>query len=87
MDQEEFLPDLINFLETRGHGRLIPPAGVDAFPEVVLNGKRLDLYNLYKEVNSSKVYAFVSILVSTYCILKFFCAFKPENPVILLCNI
>jgi hypothetical protein len=50
--EEEFLPDLISFLETRGHGRLIPPAGVDAFPEVVLNGKRLDLYNLYKEVVS-----------------------------------
>ncbi|KAG0576309.1 hypothetical protein KC19_5G070800 [Ceratodon purpureus] len=50
--EEEFLPDLISFLETRGHGRLIPPAGADAFPEVVLNGKRLDLYNLYKEVVS-----------------------------------
>ena len=50
MNQEEFLADLVNFLESRGHGRLIPPAGVDAFPEVVLNGKRLDLYNLYREV-------------------------------------
>lgn len=48
--EEEFLADLVNFLESRGHGRLIPPAGVDAFPEVVLNGKRLDLYNLYREV-------------------------------------
>lgn len=52
MHQEEFLADLVSFLESRGHGRLIPPAGVDAFPEVVLNGKRLDLYNLYREVFS-----------------------------------
>ena len=50
MNHEEFLADLVNFLESRGHGRLIPPTGVDAFPEVVLNGKRLDLYNLYREV-------------------------------------
>lgn len=50
--EEEFLADLVSFLESRGHGRLIPPAGVDAFPEVVLNGKRLDLYNLYREVVS-----------------------------------
>ena len=61
MNQEEFLPDLISFLETRGHGRLIPPAGVDAFPEVVLNGKRLDLYNLYKEVTTLKAYSCVKL--------------------------
>jgi hypothetical protein len=49
--QDEFLQDLVSFLESRGHNRLVPPAGLDAFPEVVLNGKRLDLYNLYKEVS------------------------------------
>lgn len=49
--QDEFLQDLVNFLESRGHNRLVPPAGLEAFPEVVLNGKRLDLYNLYKEVS------------------------------------
>ncbi|CAM6096760.1 unnamed protein product [Calypogeia fissa] len=50
--EEDFLSDLIKFLVSRGHGRLIPPAGAEAFPEVVLNGKRLDLYNLYREVVS-----------------------------------
>ncbi|XP_024396265.1 AT-rich interactive domain-containing protein 4 isoform X1 [Physcomitrium patens] len=50
--EDEFLQDLVNFLESRGHNRLVPPAGLEAFPEVVLNGKRLDLYNLYKEVVS-----------------------------------
>jgi hypothetical protein len=49
--QDEFLQDLVLFLEARGHSRLVPPTGLDAFPEVVLNGKRLDLYNLYKEVS------------------------------------
>lgn len=49
-EQEDFLSDLIKFLVSRGHGRLIPPAGAEGFPEVVLNGKRLDLYNLYREV-------------------------------------
>lgn len=43
---------MIDFLGSRGQSRLIPPAGVDAFPEVVLNGKRLDLYNLYREVGT-----------------------------------
>lgn len=50
--EDEFLQDLVLFLEARGHSRLVPPTGLDAFPEVVLNGKRLDLYNLYKEVVS-----------------------------------
>ncbi|KAL2643998.1 hypothetical protein R1flu_011585 [Riccia fluitans] len=50
--EEDFLADLIKFLVSRGHGRLIPPAGAEAFPEVILNGKRLDLYNLYREVVS-----------------------------------
>ena len=56
--QEEFLQDLVDFLGSRGHGRLSPPAGFDAFPEVVLNGKRLDLYNLYREVSMSLVTSF-----------------------------
>ncbi|GLJ54441.1 hypothetical protein SUGI_1169280 [Cryptomeria japonica] len=46
----EFLEDLTQFLVSRGHGRLIPLTGIDQFPNVVLNGKRLDLYNLYREV-------------------------------------
>ncbi|CAM6048469.1 unnamed protein product [Sphagnum compactum] len=48
----EFLKDVMHFLVSRGHGRLIPPTGSDNFPEVVLNGKRLDLFNLYREVVS-----------------------------------
>ncbi|KAH9321957.1 hypothetical protein KI387_016596, partial [Taxus chinensis] len=46
----DFLEDLTQFLVSRGHGRLIPLTGIDQFPNVVLNGKRLDLYNLYREV-------------------------------------
>jgi len=42
----------MQFLVSRGHGRLIPQTGIDSFPNVVLNGKRLDLYNLYREVCS-----------------------------------
>lgn len=48
--EEEFLEDLMQFLVSRGNGRLIPQTGIDSFPNVVLNGKRLDLYNLYREV-------------------------------------
>lgn len=40
----------MHFLTVRGHARLIPPGGLAEFPEAVLNAKRLDLYNLYKEV-------------------------------------
>lgn len=42
--------DLIQFLISRGHGKHVPPGGPDQFPEAVLNGGKLDLYNLYKEV-------------------------------------
>lgn len=48
--EEEFIEDLMQFLVSRGHGKLIPQTGIDSFPNVVLNGKRLDLYNLYREV-------------------------------------
>ncbi|XP_030467799.1 AT-rich interactive domain-containing protein 4-like [Syzygium oleosum] len=50
--EEEFLKDVMHFLTVRGHARLIPPGGLAEFPEAVLNAKRLDLYNLYKEVVS-----------------------------------
>ncbi|KAG7013957.1 AT-rich interactive domain-containing protein 4 [Cucurbita argyrosperma subsp. argyrosperma] len=50
--EEEFLKDLLQFLALRGHNRLIPPGGLAEFPDAILNGKRLDLYNLYKEVVS-----------------------------------
>lgn len=44
--------DLLQFLALRGHNRLVPPGGLTEFPDAILNGKRLDLYNLYKEVSS-----------------------------------
>ncbi|KAI4329032.1 hypothetical protein L6164_021339 [Bauhinia variegata] len=48
--EEEFLKDVMEFLIIRGHSRLIPQGGIAEFPDAVLNGKQLDLYNLYKEV-------------------------------------
>lgn len=48
--EEEFLKDVMQFLILRGHTRLIPQSGLVEFPDAILNGKRLDLYNLYKEV-------------------------------------
>jgi hypothetical protein len=48
--QGDFLKDVMQFLLQRGHIRLIPQGGLAEFPDAVLNTKRLDLYNLYKEV-------------------------------------
>jgi hypothetical protein len=48
--QEDFLKDVMQFLFQRGHTRLVPQSGLAEFPDAVLNSKRLDLYNLYKEV-------------------------------------
>jgi hypothetical protein len=48
--QEDFLKDVMQFLLQRGHDRLVPQGGLAEFPDAVLNSKRLDLYNLYKEV-------------------------------------
>ncbi|KAJ7963354.1 AT-rich interactive domain-containing protein 4-like [Quillaja saponaria] len=48
--EEEFLTDVMQFLILRGHTRLLPQGGLAEFPDAILNGKRLDLYNLYKEV-------------------------------------
>jgi len=50
--EEDFLKDVMQFLLQRGHTRLIPQGGLAEFPDAVLNTKRLDLYNLYKEVVS-----------------------------------
>ncbi|EEC84628.1 hypothetical protein OsI_31490 [Oryza sativa Indica Group] len=50
--EEDFLKDVMQFLIQRGHNRLVPHGGLAEFPEAVLNAKRLDLYNLYKEVVS-----------------------------------
>ncbi|KAL8138611.1 hypothetical protein V2J09_004612 [Rumex salicifolius] len=50
--EEEFLKDVLQFLILRGHTRLIPQAGLAEFPDAILNSKRLDLFNLYREVVS-----------------------------------
>lgn len=50
--EEEFLKDVMQFLVLRGHTRLIPQGGLAEFPDAVLNAKRLDLFNLYREVVS-----------------------------------
>ncbi|XP_076925243.1 AT-rich interactive domain-containing protein 4-like [Bidens hawaiensis] len=50
--EEEFLTDVMEFLILRGHNRLIPQGGLPEFPDAILNAKRLDLYNLYREVVS-----------------------------------
>ncbi|KAK9275209.1 hypothetical protein L1049_022471 [Liquidambar formosana] len=50
--EEEFLRDVMQFLILRGHSRLIPQGGLAEFPDAILNAKRLDLYNLYREVVS-----------------------------------
>jgi hypothetical protein len=42
----------MQFLVLRGHTRLIPQGGFAEFPDAVLNAKRLDLFNLYREVVS-----------------------------------
>lgn len=49
----------MQFLILRGHNRLIPPGGLAEFPDAILNAKRLDLFNLYREVGD----------LYTYCIL------------------
>ncbi|KAG6425787.1 hypothetical protein SASPL_109991 [Salvia splendens] len=48
--EEEFLKDVMQFLILRGHNRLIPQGGIAEFPDAILNAKRLDLFNLYREV-------------------------------------
>ncbi|PIA43242.1 hypothetical protein AQUCO_02000580v1 [Aquilegia coerulea] len=47
--EEEFLIDVMQFLSLRGHTRLVPVGGLPDFPDAILNTKRLDLYNLYRE--------------------------------------
>ncbi|URD82290.1 ARID BRIGHT DNA-binding domain-containing protein [Musa troglodytarum] len=48
----EFLEDVMQFLVLRGHNRLVPQGGISKFPDAVLNSKRLDLFNLYRQVVS-----------------------------------
>lgn len=53
----------MQFLIHRGHTRLIPQGGLAEFPEAILNAKRLDLFNLYREVRHLKICKVNSILV------------------------
>lgn len=50
--EEDFLRDVMQFLLLRGHHRLVPQGGLSEFPDAILNAKRLDLFNLYREVVS-----------------------------------
>ncbi|GAV70983.1 ARID domain-containing protein [Cephalotus follicularis] len=50
--EEDFLRDVMQFLILRGHSRLVPQGGLAEFPDAILNAKRLDLFNLYREVVS-----------------------------------
>lgn len=45
----------MQFLIIRGHSRLVPPGGLAEFPDAVLNSKRLDLFNLYREVGEAMI--------------------------------
>lgn len=64
--QEEFLKDVMQFLILRGHTRLIPQGGIAEFPDAILNAKRLDLFNLYREVSCSVLFFFATLAISTY---------------------
>lgn len=46
--QEEFLQDLCEFHRARGIKNVSP----DNFPDAILNGTRLDVFNLYREVTT-----------------------------------
>lgn len=46
--QEEFLQDVCAFHRSRGVKNVSP----DNFPDAILNGRRLDVYNLYREVTT-----------------------------------
>ena len=46
--QEEFLQDVCAFHRSRGVKNVSP----DTFPDAILNGRRLDVNNLYREVTT-----------------------------------
>nr|POE83424.1 at-rich interactive domain-containing protein 4 [Quercus suber] len=51
----------MQFLTLCGHTHLIPQGGLAEFPDAVFNAKRLDLFNLYREVNSLPYYKLLKI--------------------------
>ncbi|XP_011039906.1 PREDICTED: AT-rich interactive domain-containing protein 4 isoform X2 [Populus euphratica] len=60
--EEEFLRDVMQFLILRGHSRLVPQGGLAEFPDAILNAKRLDLFNLYREVSFFNIVNVIQIL-------------------------
>ncbi|KAK3238507.1 hypothetical protein CYMTET_51485 [Cymbomonas tetramitiformis] len=50
--EQEFLKSLVQLLLKRGQEKLVPPGGLKAFPGRSVNGSKLDLFNLYKQVVS-----------------------------------
>jgi len=61
----------MEFLILRGHNRLIPQGGLTEFPDAILNGKRLDLYNLYKEVSWWLCIIWEWLWMGIFCIFSF----------------
>jgi len=51
----------MQFLILRGHSRLVPQGGLAEFPDAILNAKRLDLFNLYREVSLFICYIMIQI--------------------------
>jgi hypothetical protein len=51
----------MQFLILRGHSRLVPQGGLAEFPDAILNAKRLDLFNLYREVSLFICYIIIQI--------------------------
>jgi hypothetical protein len=75
--QEDFLKDVMQFLVQRGHNKLVPQGGLSEFPDAILNAKRLDLYNLYKEVIVS---SFLIVFLKLYGMLHLkFLRIYPES--------
>lgn len=68
--QEEFLKDVMQFLILRGHTRLIPQGGLAEFPDAILNAKRLDLFNLYREVRLIFFFFFFQLRWIIDCVCK-----------------
>lgn len=72
----------MQFLVLRGHTRLIPQGGFAEFPDAVLNAKRLDLFNLYREVRHFelvKVTAYYIVFGDTVSkTLEYFRLFQEE---------
>lgn len=57
----------MQFLILRGHTRLVPQGGFAEFPDAVLNAKRLDLFNLYREVSCFIYVKVISTFLSPFC--------------------